>query len=129
MKIFKRMLSNPHPTFEDLQKIKWTKKGPFPGSYEYPNTIARNVPNHEDRDVTIKLSNNQIVYHDGVWNDNTNPNDIPTTTNPLVSENICLKRRVETLIRTAAISDIEVQQLKEEIKEAEQILKQLAQVM
>jgi mevalonate kinase len=59
----------------------------------------------------------------------TNTDRVPTTINPIVSENICLKKRVETLIRTAAISDIEVQQLKEEIREAQEILAQLAQVM
>lgn len=123
------MLSNPNPTYEDLQKIKWTKKGIYQGLYEYEDTVRRQVPNDDDRPIKIKLSNCKIKYDDGVWNDLTAPDDIPTTTNPVVSENICLKRRVETLIRTAAISEIEVQQLKEEIKEAKQILAQLAQVL
>ncbi|KAK8889391.1 hypothetical protein M9Y10_034137 [Tritrichomonas musculus] len=123
------MLSNPNPTYEDLQKIKWTKKGIYQGLYEYEDTVRRQVPNDDDRPIKIKLSNSKIKYDDGVWNDLTAPDDIPTTTNPVVSENICLKRRVETLIRTAAISEIEVQQLKEEIKEAKQILAQLAQVL
>lgn len=123
------MLSNPSPSYEELQKIKWTKKGMYQGLLEYPDTVRRTVPNEQDRDISIKLTNSKVIYQDGLWNDVTNPNDIPTTTNPIVSENICLKRRVETLIRTAAISEIEVQQLKEEIKEAKQILAQLAQVM
>ena len=101
----------------------------YQGLLEYPDTVRRTVPNEQDRDISIKLTNSKVIYQDGLWNDVTNPNDIPTTTNPIVSENICLKRRVETLIRTAAISEIEVQQLKEEIKEAKQILAQLAQVM
>lgn len=123
------MLSNPSPSYDELQKIRWTRKGPFQGLLDYPDTVRRAVPNEQDRDISIKLSNSKVIYQNGVWNDITNPNDIPTTTNPIVSENICLKRRVETLIRTAAISEIEVQQLKEEIKEAKQILAQLAQVM
>jgi hypothetical protein len=49
-----------------------------------------------------------------------------TTVNPVVAENIFLKKRVETLLRTAAISEIEVRQLKQEIREAREILSQLA---
>ncbi|OHT04102.1 hypothetical protein TRFO_06396 [Tritrichomonas foetus] len=123
------MLSVQTPTLLELGNVKWTRKGPFRGNLDYPDTVPRSAPNDQDREITVKLSNNKILYKEGVWNDITSPNDIPTTTNPIVSENICLKRRVETLIRTAAISEIEVQQLKEEIREAKQILAQLAQVM
>lgn len=112
-----------------LDGVKWTRKGAFLGNPTYPETCMRMSPNEEDREIKIKLSRSRLLYSDGVWNDVTNPNNIPTTTNPIVSENLVLKKRVETLIRTAAISEIEVQQLKEEIREAKQILAQLAQVM
>ena len=122
------MLSKPDPTIDELRPLKWTRKGIFKGSNEYPDTLPRGVINDKDREIRIELSHNKMIYQDGVWNDITNPNDVPTTVNPIVSENICLKRRVETLTRTAAISEIEVQQLKAEIKEAKEILAQLEQL-
>ena len=112
-----------------LEGVKWSRKGMFTGNPMHPDTCVRMSPNQLDRDIKIKLSRSKLVYSDGVWNDVTNPENIPEATNPVVSENIVLKKRVETLIRTAAISEIEVQQLKEEIREAKQILAQLAQVM
>lgn len=124
---FRNMLSVETPTLNECKTVKWTRKGPFPGNPAFPDTCMRMSPNEEDRDIEINLSRACITYSDGVWNDVSNPQRVPTTTNPIVSENICLKKRVETLIRTAAISEIEVQQLKEEIREAKEILAQLAQ--
>lgn len=47
----------------------------------------------------------------------------------MVTENLVLKKRIETLLRTTAISEIEVQQIKEEIEEARQIIAQLEQIV
>lgn len=119
-----------HPSYEQLQQVKWTRKGPYQGNpVMFPDTARLPVQNEMDRTFTINLSRNQLRYKNGVWNDTTDTTAVPTTINPIVSENICLKKRVETLIRTAAISEIEVQQLKEEIREAKRILAQLAQVV
>ena len=121
------MLSVPNPTLDECKTVRWTRKGPFTGNPVFPDTCIRMSPNEEDREIEINLSRAKLSYADGVWNDVSNPQKVPTTTNPIVSENICLKKRVETLIRTAAISEIEVQQLKAEIREAKEILAQLAQ--
>jgi hypothetical protein len=123
------MLSQETPTFEELQATKWTRKGFFRGNQLFPETLPRTSVNTDDLDVNLRLSRNELIYHGGKWIDLTNTEQVPTTVNPIVSENICLKKRVETLIRTAAISDIEVQQLKDDIRDAKQILEQLAQVM
>jgi hypothetical protein len=117
------------PSLAQLHVAKWTRKGPFQGHPDYPGTTRRDSQNEDDGAIAISLTGNALDYRGGVWKDLTNPDAAPTTVNPVVSENICLKKRVETLIRTAAISEIEVRHLKEEIREAKQILRQLAQVM
>jgi hypothetical protein len=117
-----------HPTLAELASVKWTKKGPFHGNIQFRDTLRREVPNQEDRPIELNLNGNLLRYEDGAWDDTTNPDDAPTTVNPVVSENICLKKRVETLIRTAAMSEIEVRQLKQELREAREILAQLASI-
>jgi hypothetical protein len=117
------------PSLAELHTAKWTRKGLFHGDPDYPETTRFAFRNDVDRAITISLTGNDLEYREGVWQDLTNPDAAPTTVNPVVSENICLKKRVETLIRTAAISEIEVRHLKEEIREAKQILQELAQVM
>ena len=106
---------------------KWPKKSAFAGK-GIPGYYPRANITPENEGFSIKLSNNVLQYEAGLWNDASNPESVPTTTNPIVSENIVLKRRVETLTRTAAISEIEVQQLKAQIKEAKEILAQLEQL-
>jgi hypothetical protein len=123
------MLREEDPTYEALQQVRWTRKGLFRGNPSFPETVPLRSLEPSDRDIEITLTRNDLVYHNGKWNDLTNTDRVPTTINPIVSENICLRKRVETLIRTAAISDIEVQQLKQEIQEAQEILAQLAQVL
>jgi hypothetical protein len=105
------------PTLAGLREARWTKKGIFYGYPSFKGTLRLDVPNHDDRPIDLNLNGNHLFYEDGKWTDATNPDDIPTTVNPVVAENICLKKRVETLIRTAAISEIEVRQLKREIRE------------
>jgi hypothetical protein len=112
----------------ELRAVRWTKKGPFHGNPQFPDTCRLMSPNTDDRKILIKLSGNRLQYEDGAWNDITDPDAVQAAANPVVAENIVLKKRVETLIRTAAISEIEVRQLKEEIREAKQILSQLAEV-
>ena len=114
-------------TLQELKATRWPKKSPF-GTARLPYHFPRENITAQNEGFTIKLSNNVLEYQAGLWNDTSNPEAIPTTTNPIVSENIVLKRRVETLTRTAAISEIEVQQLKAEIKEAKEILAQLEQL-
>jgi hypothetical protein len=114
------------PTLASLHDVRWTKKGIYQGHPSFKGSLRLDVPNIEDRRVELNLNGNRLSYEDGKWTDETNPDDVPTTVNPVVSENICLKKRVETLIRTAAISEIEVRQLKREIREAREILAQLA---
>jgi hypothetical protein len=114
------------PTLRQLQAVKWTKKGIYQGNPQFKDTLRLEVPNQEDRPIEVTINGNVLLYEDGAWTDATNPDDVPTTVHPAVAENICLKKRVETLIRTAAISEIEVRQLKQEIQEARTILSQLA---
>ena len=101
----------------DLRQIKWTKRDSYPA-----------INNIDSASFSIKLSKNTILYEKGQWVDMSNPLEKPTTINTLVSENEVLKRRIDTLTRTAAISYIEVKRLKEEIEEAKHILEQLSKI-
>jgi hypothetical protein len=114
------------PTLRELQGVRWTKKGIYQGNPQFRDTLRLDVPNQEDRQIEVSINGNVLLYEDGAWTDATNPENVPTTVHPAIAENICLKKRVETLIRTAAISEIEVRQLKQEIQEARTILSQLA---
>jgi hypothetical protein len=69
-----------------------------------------------DFPIDLNLNGNDLYYEDGKSTNAVNPDDIPTTVNPVGAGNICLKKRV-ALIRTAAISEIEVRQLKLEISQ------------
>ena len=115
-------------TLAELRGTRWPKKSAFGGGGRLAGHFPRENITAQNEGFSIKLSNNVLEYDAGLWNDASNPEAVPTTTNPIVSENIVLKRRVETLTRTAAISEIEVQQLKAEIKEAKEILAQLEQL-
>lgn len=121
------MIEEKLPELAELRGMKWPKKTTF-SVPELPGTYPRVNITPDNEGFGVSLSNNKIVYDRGQWVDLSNPGEKPTTTNPIVSENICLKRRVETLTRTAAISEIEVQHLREEIKEARAILAQLTQL-
>lgn len=108
-----------HPTLPELRQYCWKKKA-------LTGTFPRGRISPDEQGFSIHLNRNEIEFsNNGKWVDETNPEAVPTTTNPIVSENRILRQRVETLTRTAAISEIEVQQLKAEIAEAEQILEQL----
>ena len=125
-----KIVGDHEPTLSEMREVKWTKKGAFRGSSNFPETLPRSTPNFEDRSFQINLTGNCLAYENGSWNNVTpSPDSEVVSTDPLISENICLKKRVETLIRAAAISEIEVQQLKEQIREAKQILAQLAQII
>jgi hypothetical protein len=123
------MSARNEPTLEQLKKLAWTKKGQYQGDRArpaaFPDTCPRAFINKDDREITIKLTGSGLRYKDGLWNDNTDGAAIKAAQNPVLAENTVLKKRVETLIRTVAISEIQVRQLKEEIREAKQILTQL----
>ena len=114
-------------TLEELRNTKWPRKSAF-STPSLPGHFPRADITPDNEGFSIKLSNNQLNYVGGKWVDASNHDSVPTTVNPIVSENTCLKRRVETLTRTAAISEIEVQRLKADIKEAKEILAQLEQL-
>ena len=107
-------MKNNFLTLNELKKKTWKK-----------NSKTQDIIIDDNKNIKLNFYKNKIIYSNGKWIDVSNPNENPTTTNPLVSENITLKKRIEALTRTAAISFLEVEQLNKKIKEAEEILAQL----
>ena len=95
-------------------KIKWPQSGEF----NPPLKV------NDGGDFNIQLSSNLLSFSasSSKWHDITPTGSKESAEDPLITQNICLKKRVEALKRTAAISYIEVQQLEAAIKEGESII-------
>lgn len=113
------------PTFDQLKEVRWTKKGRYRGNFNYPETLERKIDDPV-KTYIMKLGKTEFILENGYWNVIVNEDGVKHSTNPIIEKNTVYKQRIQALIRTAAISEIEIHELKEKIKEANEILTQLA---
>ncbi|EAY15302.1 circumsporozoite protein, putative [Trichomonas vaginalis G3] len=75
--------------------------------------------------IQAAYTGNKLVYQSSLWNDVTDLKDFENRVHPVVAENMSLKRRLELLVKLVAESRFNVDSLKKDIKEAQDILDEL----
>lgn len=77
-------------------------------------------------DIQIALSGSKLVFtNDGIWRDASDKTELMESVHPIIAENVNLRRRAELLVRLVAKSEYENQQVEAEMKECDELIKQL----
>jgi hypothetical protein len=80
------------------------------------------------RAINLALSGSKLVYS-GAWQDVSDQADLMRVVHPVIGENISLKRRAELLVRLVAQSEFESQQIDHEIKECDDVIRDLHKML
>ena len=80
--------------------------------------------------IQIALSGSKLVFtSDGIWRDASDQTELENAVHPILAENIALKKRAELLVKLVAESEYENQQIVGEIKECDEVIKQLRKML
>lgn len=81
-------------------------------------------------DIQIALSGSKLVFTgDGIWRDASDKIELMESVHPIIAENINLRRRAELLVRLVSESEYENQQIESEMKECDDIIKELKKLL
>ena len=76
--------------------------------------------------IQIALSGSKLVFTaEDAWRDLSDHMELQSAIHPVIAENINLKKRAELLVRLVSESQYENQQLESEMKECDEVIKQL----
>ena len=80
--------------------------------------------------IQIALSGSKLVYtSEDTWRDASDQVELQSAIHPVLAENINLKKRAELLVRLVAESQYENQQLEAEMKECDEVIKELRRTL